>query len=313
MTIDNQTLRLFAGSMAQCLAAGLPPQKALKLSVGRIPSQALQSAILTAGERCDQGQPLSEALAPAAKSFPRHFLPVIEAGELTGRQTEAFQMLYLHYTRIGPACRVVRNTWLYPSVCIVFGWLIRTGCLLWFGKYQAALHFVELTFGTTLLLLLAGWQLFKLPPVKRAVDFTLLQFPILRETEIRLGLVLFFSTFRLAYESGGLHVVRMFDLALATVRNAALREDLQSARAILARQGSFGEAFNQPEFLDDDIKGLICAGSLGGQLEESLAQIVEQATWRLELTLQVFNQFFQRWIVFSMAMSIVETLLICLQ
>ena len=312
MRIDNQTLKLFAGSMATCLASGLAAGQALELSGARTQSKALQEAVRTARQRCEQGMTISEGFEPVADRFPRHFLPVLRAGEISGRQAEAFQLLHQHSLRIGPSLRAVRNTWLYPLACIVFGWVVRAGIFVYFGKYHAAGQFVAQTFGTGLLLALAGWLLFKLPPVKRGIDHALLQLPLLRETEIRMAVVLFFSTFRLAYEAGGLGVVRSFDLALATVRNEAIRDDLLQARLSLEAHGSLEDAFAQPALLTDEFKGILHTGALSGRLDQCLAQIVEKATWQLELSLQIFNQIFQRLVVFCVAMSVIETVLLCI-
>jgi type IV pilus assembly protein PilC len=312
MRIDNQTLWLFADSMATCLSSGLPPKKSLELSGAATRSKALREVIRVALKRCDQGMSVSEALEPGARIFPRFFLPVVRAGETGGRLAEAFQLLYHHCHRIGPSVRLVRNTWLYPLVCIVFGWLLRTGVFVYFGKYQAAWQFFCATFGTGLLLALLGWLLFKIQLVKSVVDLALLQIPLIRETEIRSAVVLFFATFRLAYEAGGLGVVLMFDLAWQTVRNDAIRQDLLKARRILAQNGTFGDAFEKPALLEDDVKGMINTGSISGQLDRSLTQIVATATQQLELTLQIFNQVFQRLVAFTVAMSIVETVLICI-
>ena len=312
MRIDNQTLWVFANAMATCLSAGLPAKKALELSGARAPSKALRKVIRVARQRCDQGMSLADALDPSVKVFPPYYLPVIRAGETSGRLVEAFQLLYHHCHRIGPSLRLVRNTWLYPLICIVFGWIVRTGVFLYFGKYHAAGQFFCTTFGTGFLLVLLGWLLFKLQPVKRLVHLVRLQIPIIRETEIRLAVVLFFATFRLVYEAGGLGVVRMFDLAWQTVGNAAIRQDLLKVRPILVQHGTFGDAFGQAALLEDDIKGMINTGSISGQLDRSLNQIVEAATQQLELTLQIFNQLFQRLVAFSVAMSIVETVLVCI-
>ena len=311
MRIDNQTLWLFADSMATCISSGMPVKKSLELSGAATRSKVLREVVRVALKRCDQGMSISKALEPGVRNFPRYFLPVVRAGETGGRLVEAFQLLYHYCHRIGPSVRLVRNTWLYPLVCIVFGWIIRTGVFVYFGKYQAAWHFFCATFGAGSLLALLGWLLFKIQPVKRAVDLVLLQIPLIRETEIRLAVVLFFATFRLAYEAGGLGVVVTFDLAWQTVRNDAIRQDLLKARRILAQNGTFGDAFGTPALLEDDLKGMINTGSLSGQLDRSLTQIVESATQQLEKTLQIFNQFFQRLVAFSVAMSIVETVLIC--
>ncbi len=256
--------------------------------------------------------PISAALDPGVKAFPHYFLPVIRAGETGGRLVEAFQLLARHSYRIGPSVRLVRNTWLYPLICIVFGWVIRTGIFVYFGKFQTARQFVCGTFGTGLLLGLLGWLLFKIQSVKKAMDLVLLQLPLIRETEIRLAVALFFSTFRLAYEAGGLGVVVMFDLAWQTVRNDAIRQDLLNARRVMEQNGTFGEAFATSALLNDDLKSMIDTGSLSGQLDRSLTKIVETATEQLEMTLRIFNQFFQRLVVLLVGLSIVETFFICI-
>jgi type IV pilus assembly protein PilC len=255
---------------------------------------------------------VSEALEPGVKVFPHYFLPVVHAGETVGRLVEAFELLSQYCYRIGPSVRLVRNTWLYPLICIVFGWIIRTGILVYFGRYQTAWQFICATFGVGLLLVVVGWLLFKMQPVKRVVDSVLLQIPLIREIEIRLAVVLFFATFRLAYESGGLGVVLMFDLAWQTVRNGAISQDLLKARRILVRNGSFEDAFRKPALLEDDLKEMINTGSISGKLDRCLTQIVATATQQLEMTLQIFNQFFQRLVVYAVAMSIVGTVLICI-
>jgi type IV pilus assembly protein PilC len=312
MRIDLKSLWLFADSMATCLSSGLTPKRSLELSGARSRSNALREVMGLALKRCDQGMAVSEALEPGVRVFPHYFLPVVRAGETSGRLVEAFQLLSRHCYRIGPSVRLVRNTWLYPLICIVFGWIIRTGMFVYFGKYQAAWQFLCATFGAGLLLVLLGWLLFKIQPVKRVVDLVLLQIPLIRETEIRLAVVLFFATFRLAYEAGGLGVVLMFDLAWQTVRNGAIRQDLLKTRRILAKNGTFEDAFRKSALLDDELKGMINTGSLSGQLDRCLAHIVETATQQLETTLQIFNQFFQRLVVFSVAMSVAETVLICM-
>ena len=298
--------------MATCLASGLPPRRALELSGAGTHSRALQEVIRAALKRCDQGMAISETLESGARFFPHYFLPVIRAGEAGGRLVEAFQLLDRHCQRTAPSVKLVRETWLYPLICIVFGWVVRTGIFVYFGRYDAAWHFVCATFGAGALLALSGWLLFKLQPVKRAVDLVLLQLPLLRETEIRLAVVLFFATFRLAYEAGGLGVIVIFDLAWRTVRNDAIRQDLLKVRQILAQNGTFGEAFGESALLQDDIKGMVNTGSLSGQLDRSLAGIVETATWQLELTLRTFNQIFQRVVTLTVALSIAETVLICI-
>jgi type II secretory pathway component PulF len=183
---------------------------------------------------------------------------------------------------------------------------------LYFGLYHFAWLLVRHTFVAGLVGVAAVWLLLKIPLVKEAVDRLLLQLPVVRETEIRLAVVLFFGTFRLVYEAGGLGVLPMFDLALSTVRNSAVRRDLLQARRILERQGTFGDAFEEPLLLETRIKGLIATGSLSGQLESSLGKVVGVATQELEFRLSLLNQFLYRLVAFEVAIAIAETFVMCL-
>jgi type II secretory pathway component PulF len=140
----------------------------------------------------------------------------------------------------------------------------------------------------------------------------LLQIPFVRKVQIRLAMALFFATFRLAYEAGGLAVLTIFDLALQTVGNLAIRKDLLSARAVLEENGAFEDAFNEPVLIEDELKSSIAAGALSGHLGTSLGQIVKVETAALELSLERFNRIFQRLIAFGVTLSIVGTLLLCL-
>jgi type II secretory pathway component PulF len=311
MKIDSKTLSLFADGMATCLAAGLPPQRALELNQFNKQSKALGKLVRVARERCDQGMSVAEALEPSRNVLPHYFLPVIRAGEAGGRLVEAFQLLSRQSRRIGPSVRLVRNTWLYPVILVCFGWVVRIGIYLYFGKAAAAWHFFLDSFGISSLLIVAGWLLLKLREVKSAVDSLLLQIPVIREAELGFGTVLFFSAFRLTYEAGGLGVVTMFDLASKTVRNSAIRRDLLKARAVLEQNGTFEDAFEQLTLLEDRFKGLIATGSISGRLDQMLDKLVALETQNLEFRLQAFNNIFQRIVAFCVAMSIVETIAIC--
>ncbi|HTI99046.1 MAG TPA: type II secretion system F family protein [Dongiaceae bacterium] len=311
MRIDNQTLWLFSDSMALCLSSAMPVRQALATSSRSLCSRQLQKIIPLALAQCDAGASLSEALAAGEKYFPRHYLPLVRAGETTGRLVEAFRLLAQYERRVAPSVRLVRNTWLYPAACIVFGWILRALIFVYFGKYETAGWFVGTTFASTGLAVLIGWLLCQLAPIRRLLDTLLLQLPLLRETEIGLATVLFFSTFRLAYEAGGLEVTRMFDLALPVVRNEAIRRDLLAVRDSLAGNDTFGDAFAASALLSPEIKSQIHTGAYAGRLEQSLARIVQAATERLDFMLRAFNQIFQRLVVLGVGFSIMETVLIC--
>ena len=312
MKIDRQTLSLFCYSMAQCAGAGVPPERALQLAGGGLRNRILRRTIQAARRACGQGASIADSLAPHRAAFPHHFLPVIVAGETSGRLMEAFEFLHAHAVRLAPSLALVRNTWLYPLICIVFGWLLRAGIYVHYERYQAAVWFVWSTFGQTLLAVAAGWAILRLRPFKRLIDSLLLHLPIIRETLIHMSLVVFFATFRLVYEVGNTSVLTMFDLALQTVGNSRIREAFLPARRVLEQQGAFADAFAQVSLLGPNAKSALSNGAVSGQLEQSLAAIIKSETEELEIVLRSFNAIFQRLVAFSVSMSVVETILICI-
>jgi type II secretory pathway component PulF len=290
----------------------MPIAQALELSGAKSRSKALRKAVVIAAKGTRDGLPLSESLGSVSRAFPHYVFPIIRAGESSGKVTEAWQLIRDHAMRVAPSVRLIRNTWLYPSVCILFGWIVRATMILYFGKHAAARDFVFASFGSALLGVSFCWLLYNTEPVRHLVDTLILQLPLIREAEIRIAVVLFFATFRLAYVAGGLSVINMFDLSLATIRNRAIRRDFAKAREALLRYDTFGDAFERVEVLESRIKGSINTGAIAGQLDVSLGRIVEDAKDRLEETLNMFNSIFQRIVSFCVAMSIVETVFLCL-
>jgi type II secretory pathway component PulF len=308
---DLLTLSFFAYSMAQCLGAGLPPRQALELSGGKVTAKGFQEAVGRAALLCDQGQPVADALEQSGCPLPHYFVPVVRAGEVGGRREEAFMFLHEHCYRMNPVATLVRNTWLIPLVCFGLGWVIRAGVMLCFGAFSMAWHFFLGTFVRFGSLAAAVYLVLRIRRVRRAFDFLLLQIPAVREFELDYGAALFFGTFNLVYKTGGLEVLGMLDLALATLRNTCVREDLDQARTVFAERGSFEEAFAQPAMLELTYKGLIATGALGGNLEKSLDHIVRLAREKLEARLSLFQQFLYRAVVFTVGMSIAVTLYMC--
>ena len=97
MRINLEAISRFAFSMATCLSSGLGPSKSLELSGTTAQSARLLRAAAAAAKGCDNGLPISDGVEPYAGFFPRFFIPVIRAGEMGGRQVEAFHFLRFNF------------------------------------------------------------------------------------------------------------------------------------------------------------------------------------------------------------------------
>ena len=207
MKIPLDVLSRFAFSMATCLGAGLLPRKALDLSAEVGGSGALRRAAHAAADACDQGMLISDGLEENAGRLPHFVVPLIRAGETSGHQVEAFQLLHAHCQRLKPALDLVRQTWLYPLVCVTAGWLIRLLILLYFGRYALAGRFFRDTFVNAAIVAIVILLVCNVPMARALIDRLMLQLPVIRETVLREAATLFFSTFQLVYDAGGLSVV----------------------------------------------------------------------------------------------------------
>ncbi len=297
--------------MANCLSAGLAPVAALEAS-RLVQDSQLDRCLKDVIDGCGRGMSIADSLAPHRRRLPHFFLPVLEAGEASGRLVEAFRFLHECCLRINPTLALVRSVWLYPLLIILCGWLARMVIMVYFGSYGTAWQ-TFLGFGTQLgLLALVIYGVGRVPALARVRDWGALQFPMVREVVIGLSQVLFFGSFSLLLKTGGIEVLRILEYASEAVGNSVVRSDFLNARPVFVQHGSFEAAFNQVRLLDARQKSIIATSAMAGCLEDGLERIVKVAHEDLEVTLNRFNAIFQRLLVFSVSMSIVGTLWMCI-
>lgn len=297
--------------MANCLSAGLAPVAALEAS-RLVQDLQLDRCLKDVIDACGRGISIADSLEPHRHRLPHFFLPVLHAGEASGRLVEAFRFLHECCLRINPTLVLVRSVWLYPLLIIMFGWLARMVIMVYFGAYGAAWQ-TFLGFGTQLgLLALVIYGVARVPALASVRDWGALQFPMAREVVIGLSQVLFFGSFSLLLKTGGIEVLRILEYAAEAVGNSVVRSDFLNARPVFVQHGSFEAAFSRVRLLDSGQKSIIATSAMAGCLEDGLERIVKVAQEDLERTLNRFNAIFQRLVVFSVSMSIVGTLWMCI-
>lgn len=110
--LTNRQIAAFCAEMAMLLTAGYPPyDAALALWEDDEDAFAVPEALLSA---LSAGEPLSAALR-ASGMFPLYAASMTEAGEKTGRQTEALRTLSAYYESREQMAQAVRDAVVYPS------------------------------------------------------------------------------------------------------------------------------------------------------------------------------------------------------
>jgi len=295
--------------MVKCLSSGIDVARSLELSGSSSESKALRRCVRKAIASVKDGATVWEALQTNKKILPHFFVPVVRCGEVSGRLVEAFEYLCDYCHKLRPAAEIVRKTWLYPIVLIAFGWLVRS-LLYWiFDSPGAAWQFAQGTFVKFGIIAALFYIVLKLRPARVLFDWIKLQLPLWRETEIDFSINIFFRALNLMYRTGGIHIAKMADMASGTLGNTLIRKDFMRVQDGLLAGESIQESFSGPKLLARVYKDEIAVGAVSGELDRCLDKICEISSRMLTMRLERFNNISLRVVSYSVAMSIVFTVL----
>jgi type II secretory pathway component PulF len=309
MKANLKDLEEFSYSMVKCLSSGIQVARSLELSGSSSESRALRRCVRHAIVKVKDGATIWEALAFNEKIFPHFFVPVVRCGEESGRLVEAFEYLCDYCHKLRPAAKIIRQTWLYPIVLIVFGWLVRSMLYLIFDSPGTAWQFAQGTFVKFGIIAAIIYVVLKLRPARVLFDWIKLQLPLLRETQIDFSIDIFFRTLNLVYKTGGIHIARMVEMASLTIANSLIKKDFLRARQPLLDGEPIAESFSRQRLVPQVYKDEIAVGAVSGELARCLNKICEISSRMLEMRLKIFNNIFLRIISYAVAMSIVFTVL----
>lgn len=289
MTIGLKHIERFCDVMAHCLRAGTEMPRAVELAGGRSDSPVLRRITAQAVEGIRGGDTMAEALEAGRHDFPRFVLPVVRAGEESGRLEEAFAYLRDFCHKLIPTRRIVRNAWMYPLVVFLFGWVVRFVLYLWFAPWEVTRFFILNTLPYYAITIGVIYAVAHLPQTRHVLDLIKLQIPFWREEQVDLAVAVYFETLSLAYEAAGMDVARMGELAAEPVENVCLRRDLLRVAESLAARNTFADSLAGVSFLSRAYLAEVAAGETAGRLEKHLRKIAEAAAEALTFRLEVFN------------------------
>ena len=89
-----------------------------------------------------RGESLTSALTSSCHGLPPFFVPVIEAGEVTGRVDDSLRFLETHCRLLAHPAAAMRNVWLVPLAVIVAGTVLRFLAILCWGSWGGVLAFI---------------------------------------------------------------------------------------------------------------------------------------------------------------------------
>jgi general secretion pathway protein F/type IV pilus assembly protein PilC len=213
---------------------------------------------------------------------------VVAVAASAGSPARAYRRLARRYEDRARRNERIRARLMMPGLVLVLALLAAPlpaliGGAIGPGGYAARTAGVLLALlaGVAVLAAIARW-LCRQPAARRAVDKLSLRLPVFGGANERravwqltdaLGLLL----------GAGLAAAEAAPIALRSVSNSVVAEDLAPGLGRLADGGSLGDAFGASRYVGADVAGLVSTGESAGRLPEMLDRVAEQERARLDL------------------------------
>jgi len=301
--VPYEKLGRFAGNLATCLEAGIGIEQSLNSSRRTLGPTRFGGALEVAKLRVRQGATLHEALAAEAAPWPAFFLPILGAGERTGRTDESLRFLERHCKMLAGPAHAIRNAWLFPLAIMLGGTIIRLVLLTTMDPLTsvmgAAIDSLRgyATFAVLAIVLVA-------PAFRPLVDPLKLAIPWIGSAERELAVNRFFQVFAMMYATGGRRVESMIRFAAQCVSNVAIRQDLLRAAAQIEQGETIPTAFDAARYVTSSEKEVIASGDLSGTLEKAFERIAyetgEKLTFRMKIITTVVTRITMMLVTYSL-------------
>ncbi|MDG2222069.1 MAG: type II secretion system F family protein [Rubripirellula sp.] len=302
-----ETLARFSHDFGTCVRTVSDLIRGMELCVKSLSGTVFANRWAHSAEMIRGGASLAEALTPAHDRLPAFYLPVVRAGEKSGRLVDAFQFLETHCKLLAGPAAALRKLWLYPLFIFLVGSALRVFILLVLGSPLSAIGLaIQEIIGW--LKLVVFLLVITLPPILVWVDEIRLNVPMLGDLEKDIALNRFFRVLSLMYSVGEYRVEAMIQTAAAAVTNQAAKNDLLQAADAIENHASVAEAFAKVRILTNDQRATIDAGELSGTLDQAFAQLSTETGDRMTSTLALITPILTRLVMIVVVLSILATM-----
>ena len=306
--IKDQTFLIFNQELAALLKAGLPLLQALELMLERLRDQHFKAVLTDIRDRVKSGEDLSEAFAAHGELFPRLYPSTLKAGERSG-ELEGVIRRFIRYLRLvlGARKRVV-SALVYPAVLVGLSVTMIVIMMIYvvprfmgfFAEMETELPLItRITLGLSgfasrnwplLLAIVIGAVVFvrwwgRTAAGRLALDRWKLSVPFLGGVLHRFALSEFCRSLGTLL-AGGIPLVPAFEIAVAGVGNAAIRQRIEP-RIQMVREGKpFHVALEESEVFTDMSIDMVKVGEATGSLDDMLSSVSEFLDEEVETRMQ---------------------------
>ena len=274
--IEYRLLARFADDMRRWYCASSNMAQGLEMCIKSLRGKKIGDRWQSAADKIRSGHSLVESLSNADDLLPKFFLPVIEAGEKSGRLDDALEFLSQHCKLMAGPAAAIRNVWLYPVAIMLFGSAVKVLIPLFVGAVGLS---VSMLIGETISWLQTAVIVVVViaTPARKFVEKACLQLPVVGELQREISIHRFFRTLALVYAVSGHRVEDMIRTSAKTVTNTAIREEFMNAAVAIEKKRSIAEALRRVPNITHGEHTTIAAGEMSGTLEKAFDQIADEA------------------------------------
>ena len=315
---QREELATLFGNLALLLGRGIPLVSVLEISSGYIEGSRLKSAMDEIIIDIQGGDSFSIALGKYQRIFGTFVIPLIKAGEQSGRLEEVSSYLAKHFDGLVDISRRLRHAALLPGITIIFALLLVIG--LFVGvipqfeilfssmsnklpeatKYILKLQHVLTSQNIFLLMVALGGfilfirRCFVLPSVRFWWDRYILSIFVIGKIVILINMVHFVQILSLLILSGVPLRVAM-EYAANVMENTFLKKRIVLCAEIISKGESLEYALREQGggFFPEQLMTVVSVGEKSGRIGEMLEQAARFFRKNLHARVRVMTTLFQ--------------------
>ncbi len=283
----------FTRELLQLIEAGLPLFESLSLLKEQFAQDRISDVILSLSESLESGSSLSSSLAKFPKCFSSFYCTLIQVGEQSGHLDQALRQIVREYERQHKLKKQVTSTLLYPSILLVFCFILIHLMILYIvpslenlfegssnhGLTQTIIslsHHLKRWEGVYLIsgamtAWLLRWRL-KSNQLKPHIDLLLLKLPLVKSLILDLSLSKFSSTMEMLLK-GGVPLLESLNLAKGLVSNLVIKKIIHLAEKKIEEGEKLSEELQKQPHFPPLFSHILKIGETSGELSQSFGRL----------------------------------------
>jgi type II secretory pathway component PulF len=309
--MTRREMLIFSSELSDLLASGMKLGNALNTLSHRGKPGSSQEIITQLRDEIIQGSNLSDALSDYPKTFPKLYISMVKAGEISGNLAEVMNRIVTHYERSQEVREKVIMALVYPFIVLLVGIATIIFALIWvIPKFSGIFEELGSTLPLPTRILIAissglihyGWLIAIL-----LVGFIILirrylltetgqlwwhgfqlKLPIVRRIVTASAFNQFSRTLQLLIVNG-VSVLDALTIVQQTIPNTVIAREIQNAKEKVTDGTTISKPLSEGHVFPSLLTDMLSIGEETGDMAGSLSHIAHRYESELNRSLQLFT------------------------